>query len=317
MTKMITTTLKDLPSKFTQKINLTTNPITSVIPKSTDPLVDGTALTTNEDIKHRRKRIIARPKNYRKHAKIREFQALCNWLIGKGSPLEKPTIQHKNILSAVRNNTVIPDAYEPWIKENYDLVSKAACTKPKELDKKWEIYIFNNRKIEDKLIQEVGEQVNTIEKEDSTVTQETDTRLTMQKGQIHVDRYIEKLKQWSKTPSTASITVCLAIRHYQVWGDEGYSKYYPKSLLIAMKQEPELAKSIYSDSDKRQVRPLVKEELDKTFSELYYTTNTGKTSCKDWHVSSAPASTNTIPDTLTLLIQLAKKAGASEVTIKL
>lgn len=138
MTKKIITTLTDLPKTY----HNITNPITN-IPKSSDPLVDGTAMTTNKEIQHRRKRIIARPKNYRKHAKIKEFQALCNWLLGKGEPLEKPTVQHKNLLSAIRNHTVIPDAYGPWIKENYDLVSKAACTKPKDIERLWETYEFN------------------------------------------------------------------------------------------------------------------------------------------------------------------------------
>lgn len=46
-------------------------------------------------------------------------------------------------------------------------------------------------------------------------------------------------------------------------------------------------------------------------------TESGRISSKEAHITPSPASTTTVPDTLSLLIQLAKKAGATEITIKL
>ena len=51
--------------------------------------------------------------------------------------------------------------------------------------------------------------------------------------------------------------------------------------------------------------------------EAKYGVESGRINCKESHVTPTPAAVATVPDTLSMLIQLAKKAGATEITIKL
>lgn len=51
--------------------------------------------------------------------------------------------------------------------------------------------------------------------------------------------------------------------------------------------------------------------------EAQHGVESGRTNCEESHVTPTPASTTRVPDTLSMLIQLVKKAGATEITIKL
>lgn len=51
--------------------------------------------------------------------------------------------------------------------------------------------------------------------------------------------------------------------------------------------------------------------------EAQHGVESGRMSCEESHVTPTPAAVATVPDTLSMLIQLAKKAGATEITIKL
>lgn len=122
------------------------------IPSSTDPTVDGTAFTTNPLIKFRRKRTMSEPKHFTKRVKIKEFLALCKWLTGAiDKPLEKPTVQHLQILSNIRNNTDVLDNYKACIDDNYELVTNAALIMPKEVAARWKELIQSNKKTTEQL----------------------------------------------------------------------------------------------------------------------------------------------------------------------
>ena len=51
--------------------------------------------------------------------------------------------------------------------------------------------------------------------------------------------------------------------------------------------------------------------------EAQHGVESGRTNCEESHVTPTPAALATVPDTLSMLIQLAKKSGATEITIKL
>ena len=119
--------------KLTQKEPLNKEPI----PKSNDPLVDGSGMTINPDIKYRRKRIMSQQNYKTKRPHIAEFINACKFLAGETSKVFPLSMQHQNILSLVRNDKEIPEHYKSVINHNIELVRKAAKLKPKEIKEKY------------------------------------------------------------------------------------------------------------------------------------------------------------------------------------
>lgn len=100
---------------------------------SKSPLVDGTAFTTNPEIKERRKRIVSEVKHATKRPKIAEFINACKFLTGQTDTIYPLSTQHCGLLSIVRNNGNIPETYKSAINNNLDLVVKAAELKPRQI----------------------------------------------------------------------------------------------------------------------------------------------------------------------------------------
>lgn len=133
---MKTVSLKDLPDEFAKLKNESTKNIIKY--NSKDALVDGTSLTTNPVIQHRRKRIISKAGEIGCRTKVKEFISLCKWLSGKiDKPDEKPTKSHMMILSAIRNKKVISKSYECILKDYKNIVETAAKFTESAIMSKW------------------------------------------------------------------------------------------------------------------------------------------------------------------------------------
>lgn len=109
------------------------------IPSCTDPIVDGSDLTNNIQVKYRRKRILS-SKNYKtKRPHIEEFINACRFVIGETSHALPMSQQHLNILSSVRRGMPVPEKYQSVVSNNWDIVQKAAELKPREIRAKYSV----------------------------------------------------------------------------------------------------------------------------------------------------------------------------------
>lgn len=122
--------------------------------RSTDPLVDGTKMTINPEIKYRRKRIISEQSYTRKPPKIAEFINACKFIAGESDKPFPLSTQHLNILALVRNGNTLPKNYVSVINNNIDTVIKAASLKPRQIKE-----MYNNKFVE--LKEEKVNDINT------------------------------------------------------------------------------------------------------------------------------------------------------------
>lgn len=148
-----------------------------------------------------------------------------------------------------------------------------------------------------------------------------DKMTKLKKNSVHVKRYAYRIDQWLTKGGQVTQMVCSAVKYYQLHGSKGYSNTYPSSLLIAMQFNRSSVMRLYCDTRKSFIRPMTEEELKLDITEVYNSKNQNKPDSiieqsKELEVKQEQ-NTNTVPDTLSMLIQLAKKAGATELIIKL
>ena len=275
---------------------------------SKDPNVDGTALTTNKDIQHVRKRIVGGAKHYTKPSKISEFIALVNWITGTGEPAEQPSMLHLSILNDVRHDRPVKENYRAWVDANYDLVKQAAKLLPKAVKEKYKNYLASKAP---------KERVETpVSTERNTMSVEDWTKL--------FNRVLN-----SKESAPVSFWHASGIKCYQLNGAKGFSSVYSKTLLKAL-ESSKLADFLYVHADRYDswIRRRTDEECLMTHEELYHN-RSAKKQTKVETQENTPVVEDTQPvevevkndelslDTLSALIKIAKKAGAVEITIKL
>lgn len=104
--------------------------------------IDGTNLTTNPDIKYRRKRIVSEVKKYKKKCHSKEFLNYCEFLIDKREECPKLLGIFDKILSSIRNDNyeLIPESYINIIETYSSIITKAADLKPRYVKAKLEEY---------------------------------------------------------------------------------------------------------------------------------------------------------------------------------
>ena len=143
--------LQDLSKAWVRERNKSVLVSSSLIPKSTDPLVDGTAMTINPEIQQRRKRIVSQQNYMTKRPHIAEFINACKFLAGETSKMFPLSTQHLGILSLIRNNKEVPEKYQSVVNNNLETVTKAATLKPKEIKAK---YVIQTTEKEDQIVPE-------------------------------------------------------------------------------------------------------------------------------------------------------------------
>lgn len=148
------TNLKDLPSIWKDRQSITT--VTKPEDFLTEDQIDGSSMTVNPEIKHRRKRIMSQINYKTKRPHIAEFINACKFIAGETTKMFPISTQHLGILSLLRQGKEPPEKYQSVINNNYDTVMLAASFKPKQIKEKYNI--------------------QPIEKETQTVTRKTNAK---------------------------------------------------------------------------------------------------------------------------------------------
>ena len=130
------TTLNDLPKLFKeQNITAVTKPEDFL----TEDQIDGSSMTVNPEIKHRRKRIMSQINYKTKRPHIAEFINACKFIAGETTKMFPISTQHLSILSLLRQGKEPPEKYQSVINNNYDTVMLAASFKPKQIKEKYNV----------------------------------------------------------------------------------------------------------------------------------------------------------------------------------
>lgn len=288
--------------------------------KSDDPMVNGKSMTTNPDKAYRLDRHISKVAKWKRTARTQELINYCKWRVGEIETCDKPSAAVYNVLMYYKHNRL------DKISENFKILIE--CHK-ELVDKAMAIDIRKRQK---------GNNIMTKSKKQrkQTITQK------------FLSQAERKLRCWagSKTDGTALPTQieCAAIKCFQLHGAKGYSNAYSKPLLTAMLKHKDLVDMLYVDTKAQTIRLKTEEQKLLNYQELYssvtkqntvekavkstnasknsqtiiqHGVESGRINHKELHITPPPASSNTVPDTLSMLIHLAKDAGATEITIKL
>ena len=131
------TNLKDLPSIWKDRQSITT--VTKPEDFLTEDQIDGSSMTINPEIKHRRKRIMSQINYKTKRPHIAEFINACKFIAGETTKMFPISTQHLGILSLLRQGKEPPEKYQSVINNNYDTVMLAASFKPRQIKEKYNV----------------------------------------------------------------------------------------------------------------------------------------------------------------------------------
>lgn len=276
--------------------------------KSNDPLVDGSEMTVNPEIKHRRKRIVSQQNYKTKRPHIVEFINACKFLTGETSKAFPLSMQHQNILSLVRNDKEIPEHYQSVINNNIEIVQKAAQLKPKEIKEK-----YCTIPIKEKWTKQMQRKVNS-----------KNVRTSEQAGNKFKEWLLNNLSDIPFEEKQEDMRYCSIVSYYKNHNGE-VPDYMPKcSKAILDEHVNELQNYVTS---KNRLKKVHNEKANTKSVEACDATNPNMTpialSKQNIEVVQAisdyPASLKTQDalDALSMIISLAKKAGATELIIKL
>lgn len=332
----------------------------SIVMLSTNPLVDGTNLTVNEDIKYRRKRLVSPVRKYKHPNKSKEFIDYCEKLVSHPEDIECHPSLFRNILSQMRTgNSTISSGYRDAINNNLDIVVAASQIKLRELRRshgKKKVPQMKSNKQSNKT-QEFIDYCKQLVNDPMSIKQHpaffrnllsnirTGSCSHLSSGYLKVfenNKALVKaaaavnLKKVKATNSTkivnkvnknsikAAKRASQWIKDLQNNNEDAISNYtyicHFRNWINA-KPMPEAIKQVFDKNEKTlQEYKVIKDRFYKrtTAKTTTYTKEEPKiTVCEKPTIEKPETQANTtIPDTLSMLISLAKKAGATEVTIK-
>lgn len=281
--------------------------------KSNDPLVDGSEMTINPEIKHRRKRIVSQQNYKTKRPHIAEFINACKFLAGETSKVFPLSMQHQNILSLVRNDKEIPEHYQSVINNNIDLVQKAAKLKPKEIKEKYCIV-----PIKEKETKQMQRKVNP-----------KNVRTSEQAGNKFKEWLLNNLSNIPFEEKQEDMRYASIVSYYRNHNGE-IADYMPRhSKAILDEYASKLKEFITSKNRLLKIEAPINTQTVKisetqsaiSAPKMQYHAIAPVESPKPSFVTTNSVSTELTDikanDALSMIIMLAKKAGASELIIKL
>ena len=302
--KMETINLSNLPEHWRKLAQKETEEQKEIL-KSNDPLVDGSGMTVNPEIKHRRKRIVSQQNYKTKRPHIAEFINACKFLAGETSKIFPLSMQHQNILSLVRNDKEIPEHYQSVINNNIDLVQKAAKLKPKEIKEKYCIV-----PIKEKETEQMQRKVNP-----------KNVRTSEQAGNKFKEWLLNNLSNIPFEEKQEDMRYASIVSYYRNHNGE-IADYMPRhSKAILDEYSDKLQNYITS---KNRLKRVNNEDVNTKSTETCDATKINMTPITLPEqtikvVDAIPEYSTTIKaeDALSMIIMLAKKAGATELIIKL
>lgn len=304
--KMETINLSNLPEHWHRLAQKETEKHQEIL-KSNDPLVDGSEMTVNPEIKHRRKRIMSQQNYKTKRPRIAEFINACKFLAGETFKVFPLSTQHQNILSLIRNDKEIPEHYRSVVNHNIELVRKAAQLKPKEIKEKYCIV-----PIKEKETEQMQRKVNP-----------KNVRTSEQAGNKFKEWLLNNLSDIPFEEKQQDLRYSAIVAYYKNHDGE-VPDYMPKcSKAILDDYASELKDFICSKKRLKRIKEKVNAKSVEVCDAAKVTMTPITLSKQSTEIATAipdyPASLKTQDalDALSMIIMLAKKAGATELTIKL
>lgn len=333
--KMETINLSNLPEHW-RKLAQKETEEQKEIPKSNDPLVDGSGMTVNPEIKHRRKRIVSQQNYKTKRPHIAEFINACKFLTGETSKIFPLSMQHQNILSLVRNNREIPEHYQSVINHNIELVRKAAQLKPKDIKEKYYEHTVSIKEKETKQMPkgQFRRQIHTLSIDGVIIKTKARVDQTKKCAEEFINwlvtiensmpaiieepkNYIAQIKAFMRDKnSSILLPVIKQILEQKQWVVENYDIVKSgKKQILALTEVAVPGNFIKTKIEDTNVEPAKPVETcnikEVTMTPVALSEKTALS------ILQQSQSTTTVNDTLSMIIMLAKKAGATELVIKL
>jgi len=279
--KVETINLSSLPENWRRLAQKETE---ETILSSEDPVIDGTSMTVNKDLKYRRKRIVSKVKPYKRTYKIQELLNYCKFKVGLIPTCEKPPKMVAKVLTDYKYHRLdeIPKAYLEIIELNKELVENAININLRGLKK-----------------------TTKTKKAKKTMPKINKNSL---KAKERAEQWIEKVKQNDKD-ALANYTYVV---HFINWTK---NHKMPKMIKEVFDNNKELLQN-YTMKNTRLVNTkyVTTEDTKKiNMTPITLPEQTIKV------VDAIPDYSTTIKaeDALSMMIMLAKKAGATELVIKL